>query len=38
MNGNISNREVIVLKTTFLVGAIADGLIAIEWFLYAKII
>lgn len=37
MNGNISNREVIVLKTTFLVGA-ADGLIAIEWFLYAKII
>jgi hypothetical protein len=33
MNGNISNREVVVLKTTFLIGAVADGLIAIEWFL-----
>ncbi len=26
-------RTVVVLKTTFLVGAVADGVIAIEWFL-----
>ena len=33
MSENISNRKVVVLKTAFLVGAVADGLIAIEWFL-----
>lgn len=33
MNGNISNRKMLVLKIAFLVGAVADGLIAIEWFL-----
>lgn len=33
MNENISNRKVVMLKTAFLVGAMADGLIAIEWFL-----
>ena len=33
MTENISNREIVVLKTAFLVGAIGDGLIAIEWFL-----
>ena len=30
---NTSNRKIVVLKTVFLIGAIADGLIAIEWFL-----
>jgi hypothetical protein len=33
MNQDISNRKVVMLKTAFLVGAVADGLIAIEWFL-----
>lgn len=33
MNKNISNKKRVVLKTAFLVGAMADGLIAIEWFL-----
>ena len=28
-----SNRKVAVLKTVFLIGAIADGVLAIEWFL-----
>ena len=33
MTENISHRKIVVLKRAFLVGAIADGLIAIEWFL-----
>jgi hypothetical protein len=33
MTENISNKKIVVLKRAFLVGAIADGLIAIEWFL-----
>jgi len=33
MDKHISNRKVLVLKTVFWVGAIGDGLIAIEWFL-----
>ena len=33
MSENISNRMVVMLKTAFLVGAVVDGLIAIEWFL-----
>ena len=33
MNQDISHRKVVVLMTAFLVGAVADGLIAIEWFL-----
>ncbi len=33
MNENISNRKIVVLKTAFLIGAMADGLIAIEWFM-----
>ena len=33
MNENIAIRKIAVLKTAFLIGALADGLIAIEWFL-----
>jgi hypothetical protein len=33
MNEKNSNRKVAVLKTVFLIGAIADGVLAIEWFL-----
>ena len=33
MNEKSSNRKVAVLKTVFLIGAITDGVIAIEWFL-----
>ncbi len=33
MNEKSSNRKVGVLKTVFLIGAIADGVIAVEWFL-----
>jgi len=33
MSENISNRKVVMLKTAFLVGAVVDGLIAIEWLL-----
>ena len=33
MNEKSSNRKVAVLKTVFLIGAIADGVIAVEWFL-----
>lgn len=33
MNESVSKRKIVVLKTAFLVGAIADALIAIEWFL-----
>lgn len=33
MNEMNSNRKVAVLKTVFLIGAIADGVLAIEWFL-----
>jgi hypothetical protein len=33
MNENSVSSKVIVLRTAFLIGALADGLIAIEWFL-----
>jgi hypothetical protein len=33
MNEKSSNRKVGVLKTVFLIGAITDGVIAVEWFL-----
>lgn len=33
MNEHISNRKVVVLKTAFLVGTVADALIAVEWFM-----
>ena len=32
--GNIDSKDnIVVLKTAFLIGAVADGVIAIEWFL-----
>ena len=32
--GEVSSKDnVVVLKTAFLIGAVADGVIAIEWFL-----
>ena len=33
MSETISNREVAVLRAAFLIGAVADGLIAVEWYL-----
>jgi len=33
MKENTSNRKVVILRAVFLMGAVADGLIAIEWFL-----
>jgi hypothetical protein len=33
MNEIDSNRRVVVLRAAFLIGALADGLIAIEWYL-----
>jgi len=33
MNEIDSNRGVVVLRGAFLIGAVADGLIAIEWYL-----
>ncbi|MDH3526669.1 MAG: hypothetical protein OEM43_04095 [Gammaproteobacteria bacterium] len=33
MKENTSNRKVVILRAVFLIGAVADGLIAIEWFL-----
>jgi hypothetical protein len=33
MNETNPNRKVIVLRAVFLFGAVADGLIAIEWYL-----
>ena len=33
MNEIDSNRRVVVLRAAFLIGAVADGLIAIEWYL-----
>jgi len=34
MMGEVGSKDnVVVLKTAFLIGAVADGLIAIEWFL-----
>jgi len=34
MMGAVGSKDnVVVLKTAFLIGAVADGLIAIEWFL-----
>jgi hypothetical protein len=32
--GNIGSKDnIVVLKTAFIIGAVADGVIAIEWFL-----
>ena len=34
MTGDVGSKDnVVVLKTAFLIGAVADGVIAIEWFL-----
>ncbi len=33
MDDKGSKENIVVLKTAFLIGAVADGLIAIEWFL-----
>jgi len=34
MSGDVGSKDnVVVLKTAFLIGAVADGVIAIEWFL-----
>lgn len=33
MNKNRSRESTIVLKTAFIIGAVADGVIAVEWYL-----